>query len=82
MENRNNRKIKEGLVISKKMQKTAVVEVTYSIRHSKYKKVISRKRKYYAHDEQEAAKEGDRVKIRETRPLSKTKRWAVVGVLS
>lgn len=81
MENtRNNRrKIKEGVVVSNKMQKTVVVKVNRTYRHPQYQKVITRAKKYYAHHEGPPLKVGEVVKIRETRPLSRLKRWLVVA---
>ena len=70
----------EGVVVSDKMQKTVVVLVERRQRHPLYKKVIKRWKKFYAHDEK-GAKEGDRVKIVETRPLSKLKRFKVVEII-
>lgn len=74
------RKEREGFVISDKMDKTVVVEGETIVKHPLYKKYIKRKKKYYAHNEK-SAKMGDRVRIIETRPLSKMKRWAVIEVL-
>lgn len=74
------RKVKKGLVISNKMDKTAVVRVTRTIRHPRYKKVISRYKKYYAHDENNQAQIGQEVTIVETRPISKLKRWRISAV--
>lgn len=72
---------REGIVVSNKMQKTIIVEVTRLVEHPQFKKVIKRKVKYAAHDEKNAAKAGDKVRIQETRPMSKTKRWRLVEVL-
>lgn len=77
---RASRKTKKGVVVSNKMQKTVVVRVDRTVRHPRYDKVMTRSKKYYAHDESCAAKEGDVVTIMETRPLSKLKRWRVVDV--
>jgi len=74
--------IQEGVVVSDKMQKTIVVEVTRLVKHLQFKKFIRRKVKYVAHDENKDAKIGNVVQIVETRPLSKTKRWRLVKVLS
>lgn len=79
-ESRTNRKTRKGIVVSNKMQKTVVVRVERTIRHPQYDKVITRSKKYYAHDESNTAKEGDVVSIMETRPMSKLKRWRVVEV--
>lgn len=72
------RKLKKGVVISNKMQKTVVVRVDRTIRHPRYEKIIVRSKKYYAHDESNKLQTGDTVTIMETRPLSKLKRWRVV----
>ncbi len=77
----NRRKVREGVVLSAKMDKTVVVDVTDRVRHQRYGKTLQRSTKLYAHDEQNEAKEGDRVRIAETRPLSHLKRWRVVEVL-
>ena len=77
----NPRKTREGLVVSSKMDKTVVVAVTDRVRHRRYGKTLQRTRKLYAHDEANDAHEGDRVRLAETRPLSRTKRWRVVEVL-
>ncbi len=73
---------RDGVVLSHKMQKTIVVEVTRLVQHPKFKKVVRRKLKYAVHDEKNEAKQGDKVRIVETRPLSKTKRWRLVKVLT
>ena len=75
------RKVKEGLVVGDKMDKTVVVAVETKKVHPLYKKAIRVTKKYKAHDEKNACKIGDKVKIIETRPLSKEKRWRVVGVM-
>ncbi|MFY9746836.1 MAG: 30S ribosomal protein S17 [Acidobacteriaceae bacterium] len=72
-ESRRNEKV--GSVVSTKMQKTIVVEVEMRKAHAKYKRIVRSTRKFYAHDEQNTARVGDVVRIRETRPLSKLKRW-------
>ena len=77
----NPRKVREGLVVSSKMDKTVVVAVTDRVRHRRYGKTVQRTRKLYAHDEANDAREGDRVRLTETRPLSRSKRWRVVEVL-
>lgn len=71
-----------GLVVSDKMQKTVVVAVENRSPHSKYGKIVVRTRRYKAHDEENKCQVGDRVRIQETRPLSRTKRWAVTEILS
>jgi len=78
---RNNRKIREGLVVSNKMNKTVVIAIVERVRHPKYDKFITRTNKLYAHDEANDAKTGDKVRVVETRPMSKTKRWRVVEVV-
>src|SRR6476660_7095921 len=78
---RSHRKERLGEVISNKMLKTIVVRVERRFRHPKFKKVITHYRKFYAHDEKSEAKIGDRVRIQETRPLSKMKCWRLVEVL-
>ena len=77
-ESRGRRKVKKGVVVSNKMQKTVIVSVDRTYCHPKYKKVITRAKKYYAHDESGKLTEGQEVTIIETRPLSKLKRWRVV----
>jgi len=79
--NRSHRKERLGEVISNKMAKPIVVRVERRFRHPKFKKVVTHYRKFYAHDEKSEAKIGDRVRIQETRPLSKTKCWRLVEVL-
>src|ERR1044072_3442448 len=78
-EGRGNRKDRVGEVISAKMAKTIVVRVQRRFPHPKYRKVVTAYTKFYAHDEKNEAKAGDRVRIQETRPLSKLKRWRLVG---
>jgi small subunit ribosomal protein S17 len=75
------RKTRVGRVVSNKMNKTIVVAVERRVAHPLYGKQVTRTKKYYAHDEQNAAREGDTVRITETRPLSKLKRWRVVEIL-
>lgn len=77
--NRGNRRVKQGVVIGNKMTKTVVVRVERTLRHPLYSKVVTRSSKYYAHDESDALQVGDKVTIMESRPLSKLKRWWVVG---
>ena len=76
-----SKRVREGVVVSSKMNKTITVLVTRLLQHTKFKKTIKRHIKYSAHDEKNEAKEGDRVQIVETRPISKTKRWRLVKVL-
>lgn len=71
-----------GQVVSNKMDKTVVVAVETRVQHKKYDKIMVRTQRYKAHDEENSCKEGDRVRISETRPLSKTKRWVVADILS
>jgi small subunit ribosomal protein S17 len=78
---RGNRKERVGEVISNRMAKTIVVRVERRFAHPKFKKVVTGYKKFYAHDEKSEAKVGDRVRIEETRPLSKTKRWRLVSVV-
>ena len=78
---RRVRKTREGLVVSDKMEATVVVAVTERVRHSRYGKTVQRTRKLYAHDAENDAKLGDRVRVIETRPLSKLKRWRVTEVV-
>jgi small subunit ribosomal protein S17 len=80
-ETRAARKVREGIVTSDKMDKTAVVTVTERVRHPKYNKTLQRAKKLYVHDESNDLHIGDRVRVMETRPLSKQKRWRVVEVL-
>lgn len=78
---RGNRKERVGEVISSKMTKTIVVRVQRRFPHPQFKKVVTQFNKFYAHDEKNEAKVGDRVRIQECRPLSKTKRWRLVAVV-
>ena len=77
----NRRKIRDGTVVSAKMDKTVIVAVVERVRHARYQKTLQRTKRLYAHDEQNDVREGDRVRIQETRPLSRTKRWRVIEVL-
>ena len=77
----NPRKVREGIVVSTKMDKTIVVSVVTRVRHRRYHKTLQRTKRFYAHDEANDANEGDRVRVAETRPLSKQKHWRVVEVL-
>lgn len=74
------RKVLNGIVVSDKMQKTVVVDVQTTRRHPLYGKVLRRSKKYLAHDEQEECREGDAVRIEESRPLSRRKRWRVIEI--
>ena len=78
---RNSRKTRVGMVVSDKMQKTVVVSIERRVQHPVYGKMIRRTKKLKAHDEQNEAKTGDTVRIMETRPLSKDKRWRVVEII-
>jgi len=78
---RSRRKIREGYVVSDKMDKTVVVEVEDRVKHPKYGKVIRRTKRYKAHDAENACGVGDRVVLMETRPLSATKRWRVSRII-
>ena len=78
---RGERKIRQGVVISDKMDKTVVVLVERRTTHPLYRKTVTRSEKYHAHDETNDVNVGDSVRIAETRPLSKTKRWRVVEVI-
>ena len=77
----NSRKVREGIAVSVKMDKTVVVAVVDRVRHRRYQKTMQRTKRLYAHDETNDVREGDRVRIAETRRLSKNKRWRVVEVL-
>lgn len=79
---RNARKVREGVVVSNKMQKTVTVRVDRTFKHPEFDKVIIRGKKYYAHTETPGIQVGQRVRIVETRPLSKLKHWRVVEVLA
>ena len=78
---RSARKVREGVVVSAKMDKTRVVLVSWTTTHSRYHKVLRRTSRFYAHDEKNEAQAGDRVEIMETRPMSKLKRWRITRVL-
>ena len=80
-EARHARKVREGVVVSNKMEKTAVVAVVERVRHPKYGKFMLRTKKLYAHDEANDVNIGDKVRVMETRPLSKNKRWRIVEIL-
>jgi small subunit ribosomal protein S17 len=75
------RKSREGIVVSSKMDKTVVVAVVERVRHPKYAKFVMRTKKLYVHDDANDAQIGDRVKVTETRPLSKLKRWRLVEIV-
>lgn len=81
MEQQSKRKVMTGRVVSDKMQKTVVVAVETLVRHPLYQRTIRRTKKFKAHDEQNSCRIGDKVKMMETRPLSKEKRWRVIEIL-
>lgn len=78
MEKIHKRKVLKGIVVSNKMDKTATIKVVRKVRHPKYEKLVESAKKYYAHDEKNEAQIGQEVKIVETRPLSKSKRWRIL----
>ena len=78
---RGLRKVRDGVVVSDKMQKTIVVQVERTVQHSKYRKYLSQRKRYKAHDEKNECKIGDRVRIEETRPVSRDKRWRLKSIL-
>jgi small subunit ribosomal protein S17 len=77
----SRRKVRAGIVVSTKMDKTVVVAVVDRVQHRRYRKTLQRTRKLYAHDEANEVREGDKVRITESRPLSRQKRWRVVEIL-
>ena len=77
----NPRKVREGLVVSDIQNKTAVVQVNDRVRHRKYSKTVQRSKKFHVHDETNEMQIGDRVRIQETRPISRLKRWRLVEIL-
>lgn len=81
MEKRRQRKVRTGRVVSDKMDKTVVVTVETLERHPLYQRTVRKTRKFKAHDEENSCRIGDKVRIMETRPLSKEKRWRVVEIL-
>ena len=80
-EDRNSRKTRVGLVVSDKMDKTVVVTVEDMVKHPLYGKIVKKSKKFKAHDENNECQTGDKVRIMETRPLSKDKRWRVVSII-
>ncbi len=80
-EERAARKVREGLVVSSAMDKTIVVAVVERVRHRRYAKTVQRTKKLHAHDEENDARVGDRVRVTETRPLSKQKRWRLTDIV-
>ena len=81
METRNLRKEKIGIVISNKMEKSVVVSVERKVKHPKYGKFVKKSSRYMAHDEKNECSEGDKIRISETRPLSKNKCWRLVEII-
>ena len=81
MEERNLRKIQVGKVVSSKMDKTVVIATETLVRHPLYGRIIKKTKKFKAHDEENSCRVGDKVRVMETRPLSKEKRWRVVEIL-
>ncbi|MFH1245744.1 MAG: 30S ribosomal protein S17 [Candidatus Omnitrophota bacterium] len=79
---RNRRKTRQGVVVSDKMDKTIVVRVDRLVKHKKYGRMLKQSTKFKVHDEKEQANIGDKVRVVETRPLSKDKRWRLVEILS
>jgi len=82
MDSDSKRKVREGVVVSTKMQKTVTVKVERTIRHPIYSKIVTRAKKYYAHSENPDIQVGQKVRIIETRPMSKLKRWRLLEVLA
>lgn len=81
VQRQNSRKVLQGVVLSDKMNKTRVVQVRWATKHDKYQKIVRRSSKYKAHDEKNESKPGDVVRMMETRPISKEKRWVILNVL-
>ena len=77
----NRRKVREGLVVSDVQDKTAIVETVDRVRHRRYAKTVQRTKRLHVHDEDNQLSVGDRVRVQETRPLSKLKRWRLVEIL-
>ncbi len=80
-ERHNGRKVREGLVVSNKMKDTIVVAIVERVRHPRYGKTVQRTKRLYAHDAENTAKVGDRVRVAETRPLSKLKHWRLLEIV-
>ena len=78
---RKARKVREGLVVSAKREKTVVVETIDRVRHRRYNKTVQRRKRLYVHDEADTLRVGDRVRVMETRPMSKQKRWRLLEVV-
>lgn len=81
MEERNMRKLQVGKVVSNKMDKTVVVAIETLVRHPLYGKIVKKTKRFKAHDEENQCRVGDKVRVMETRPLSKEKRWRVIEIL-
>ena len=81
METRNLRKVRQGVVISNKMDKTIVIAAKFKEKHPIYGKFVQKTKKYHAHDEKNECSVGDKVRLMETRPLSKTKNWRLVEIV-
>jgi len=81
MEQRGNKKIRTGLVVSDKMDKTIIVKVERYVKHPVFKKIVRRSNRFKVHDEKNESSVGDKVKIVETRPLSKEKRWRLMEIV-
>jgi small subunit ribosomal protein S17 len=81
LQTRALRKTRVGIVVSDRMDKTVVVQIATSVKHPLYKKIVKRTKKFKAHDENNECRVGDKVKIMETRPLSRDKRWRVVEII-
>jgi small subunit ribosomal protein S17 len=77
----NGRKVREGTVVSRSMDKTAVVAVIDRVRHARYSKTVQRTKRLYVHDEDNTTSVGDKVRVAETRPLSKLKRWRLLEIV-
>jgi len=77
----NRRKVREGVVVSNSMEATIVVSVVDRVRHPRYRKTVQRTKRLYVHDAESTAKVGDRVRVVETRPLSKLKRWRLAEIM-
>ena len=77
----NTRKVREGIVVSDKMDSTIVIAISERVRHPRFRKTVLRTKKLYVHDEKNEAKVGDRVRVTETRPLSKLKRWRLTEIV-
>jgi small subunit ribosomal protein S17 len=80
-EERNARKVREGMVVSNKMDKTAVIATIDRVRHRRYSKTVQRTSRLYIHDENNELQIGDRVRVMETRPLSRNKRWRLIEIV-